>query len=79
MVKSTSDEHIFKLLEDKKETDKNNNELLKNKFKTDIQEREDVLIENNNKNNFKTIKIDEENNDYDDKSEHLIKLNESFI
>ena len=55
MVKSTSDEHIFKLLEDKKETDKNNNELLKNKFKTDIQEREDVLIENNNKNNFKTI------------------------
>ena len=79
MVKSTSDEHIFKLLEDKKEIDKNNNELLKNKFKTDIQEREDVLIENNNKNNFKTIKIDEENNDYDDKSEHLIKLNESFI
>ena len=79
LVKSTSDEHIFKLLEDKKETDKNNNELLKNKFKTDVQEREDVLIENNNKNNFKTIKIDEENNDYDDKSEHLIKLNESFI
>ena len=78
LVKSTSDEKIFNLLEDKKVTDEQHIILLKNKFITDIQEKTDLLIENDN-NNIKTIKNNEENYDYDDKSEDLIKLNESLI
>ena len=72
MAKSTSDEHIFKLLEDKKVTDEENFELLKNKFKDDVKENPNILIRNNNINNkdFKTIK--NEDNDYDDKSESLL-------
>ena len=72
MAKSTSDEHIFKLLEDKKVTDEENFEFLKNKFKDDVKENPNILIRNNNINNkdFKTIK--NEDNDYDDKSESLL-------
>ena len=73
LVKSTGDEQIFKLLEDKKVTDENNLEFLKNKFKEDVKENPNILIKNNNINNkdFKTIKIEED--DYDDKSESLLK------
>ena len=75
LVKSTGDEIIFKLLEDKKETDEKNLEMLKNKFKTDVKEKSDLLIENENKiNNNKTIKIDES---YEEKNELLIKFDES--
>ena len=72
LAKSTSDEHIFKLLEDKKVTDEENFEFLKNKFKDDVKENPNILIRNNNINNkdFKTIK--NEDNDYDDKSESLL-------
>ena len=72
LVKSTPDEHIFKLLEDKKDTDKKNLEMLRKKFKTNFQENSILLIENNNKNINKNIKNDED--DYDDKSESLISL-----
>ena len=68
LVKSTGDEHIFKLLEDKKDTDKNNLIMLRKKFKTNFQENSILLTENNNKN----IKKDEI--DCDDKSESLISL-----
>ena len=72
LAKSTSDEHIFKLLEDKKVTDEENFEFLKNKFKDDVKENPNIFIRNNNINNkdFKTIK--NEDNDYDDKSESLL-------
>ena len=72
MVKSTGDEHIFKLLEDKKVTDEENYNFLKNKFKEDVQENPNILIKNNDINNkdYKTIKIEED--DYDDKSESLL-------
>ena len=72
LVKSTGDEHIFKLLEDKKVTDEENYNFLKNKFKEDVQENPNILIKNNDINNkdYKTIKIEED--DYDDKSESLL-------
>ena len=73
LVKSTGDEHIFKLLEDKKVTDENNLKLLKKKFKEDVQENQNILIEKINiDNKFETIKNDE--SDYDDKSESLLNI-----
>lgn len=72
LVKSTGDEHIFKLLEDKKDTDKTNLEMLRKKFKANGHENSILLIENNNKNINKNIKDDED--DFDDKSESLISL-----
>lgn len=75
LVKSTGDEQIFKLLVTKKETDEKYFELLKKKFKTDVQEKSDLINENlNNSKTFKTIINDEVIDDFDDKSEHLIKL-----
>jgi len=79
LVKSTGDEYIFKLLEDKKVTDEENYNFLRNKFKEDIQENPNILIQNNNIKNIdsKTIKIEED--EYDDKSESLLNPKDSGI
>jgi len=74
MVQSVGYKHIFKLLENKKVTDKNNLEFLKNKFKEDLKENPNILIRNNNINNkdFKASENEEESSD--DKSESLINI-----